>query len=342
MALKAKDIAKMTGVSAATVSLVLNNKPGVGARKRQEIINKIKELGCEHLLKDMPVVNGNIGFVVYKTIGRIIDESPFFTYILEGLNKSLKNYGYNLNFVYMDKSVNVQSQKSQLYTSDCKGFIIFGVEMKREDLQVFVDSGLPFVVLDNSFQDSDVDSVAINNSQGISKAMEYCYDMGHRKIGYIRCKERITSFDERYRAYKRRLKYLGLGYVPGYVCEVGYSEQEVRREIKTYLEKLADVPTVFIADNDFIACNAMQGMQELGYKIPEDISVIGFDDRPICQMMTPAVTTINVPKDAFGSSAVDILMEKMKRPRSYSVKMEIGTRLVERESVKQIGKSIDI
>ena len=99
MALKAKDIAKMTGVSAATVSLVLNNKPGVGARKRQEIINKIKELGCEHLLKDMPVVNGNIGFVVYKTIGRIIDESPFFTYILEGLNKSLKNYGYNLNFV---------------------------------------------------------------------------------------------------------------------------------------------------------------------------------------------------------------------------------------------------
>ena len=123
---------------------------------------------------------------------------------------------------------------------------------------------------------------------------------------------------------------------------MGYSEQEVRREIKTYLEKLADVPTVFIADNDFIACNAMQGMQELGYKIPEDISVIGFDDRPICQMMTPAVTTINVPKDAFGSSAVDILMEKMKRPRSYSVKMEIGTRLVERESVKQIGKSIDI
>ena len=333
MGIKAKDIAQMLGVSTATISLVLNNKPGVGEQKRQEIIEKIKELGCEHLLKDIPVINGNIGFVVYKTIARIIDESPFFTYILEGLNNSLNGYGYNLSFVYMNKNAGPEVQKNQLRTSDCKGFIIFGVEMKREDLQVFVDTGLPFVVLDNSFQDSDVDSVAINNSQGISKAMQYCYEMGHRRIGYIRCRDRITSFDERYRAYKRWLKYLGLSFDASWVCDVNYSEQEVRREIREYLAHHTVPPTVFIAENDFIACSALQGMQDLGYKVPDDISIIGFDDRPICQMMVPSVTTINVPKDAFGTSAVEILMGKMKSPRSYSVKMEIGTRLIERDSV---------
>ncbi len=99
MALRAKDIAEMLGVSTATVSLVLNNKPGVGDQKRQEIIEKIRELGCDYLLKDIPVTNGNIGFVVYKTIGKIVDESPFFNYILEGLNSSLTDYGYNLSFV---------------------------------------------------------------------------------------------------------------------------------------------------------------------------------------------------------------------------------------------------
>lgn len=336
MNLKAKDIAQMLGVSTATISLVLNNKPGVGEQKRQEIIEKIRELGCDHLLKDVPVINGNIGFVVYKTVGRIIDESPFFTYILEGLNNSLSGYGYNLSFVYMNKDTDVEIQKTQLRTSDCKGFIIFGVEMKRDDLQVFVDSGLPFVVLDNSFQDSDVDSVAINNSQGISKVMQYCYEMGHRRIGYIRCRDRITSFEERYRAYKRWLGYLGLPFDESIVCDVDYSEQMVRRGIKEYLENINTPPTVFVAENDFLACSALQGIQDFGYRVPEDISVIGFDDRPICQMMVPAVTTVNVPKDAFGASAVEMLMAKMKTARSYSLKTEIGTRLIERESVRKI------
>lgn len=336
MTLRAKDIAEMLGVSTATVSLVLNNKPGVGEQKRQEIIKKINELGCEHLLKGMPVMNGNIGFVVYKRIGKIIDESPFFTYILEGLNHSLSKYGYNLNFVYMNKNTQKDVLMTQLRSADCKGIIIFGVEMRREDLDVFIETGLPFVVLDNSFQDSDVDSVAVNNSQGISKAMQYCFDMGHRNIGYLRCRDRITSFDERYRAYKRWLKYLGLPFKEENVCDVNYSEHEVRESIVEYLQKTEDIPTVFIAENDFIACNALQGIQEMGFRVPEDISVIGFDDRPVCQMVAPAVTTVNIPKKAFGSCAVDLLIAKINNPREYSVKIEIGTKLVERESVKKI------
>lgn len=334
MALKAKDIAEMLGVSTATISLVLNNKPGVGEKKRQEIIEKIRELGCSHMLKDISATSGNVGFVVYKSIGKIIDESPFFTYILEGINKSLNENGYKLSFVYMNRDTDREVQKSQLQAAECKGLIIFGVEMKREDLQIFIDTGLPFVVLDNSFQDSDVDSVAINNSQGISKAMQYCYDMGHRNIGYIRCRERITSFDERYRAYRRWMEFLGLHFKEENICDVGYSEQSIRDEIKEYLRRKIEVPSVFIAENDFIACNAIKGLQEFGLKVPEDVSVVGFDDRPICQMIVPAVTTINVPKNAFGSSAATLLIEKIKNPREYSMKLEIGTKLVIRDSVK--------
>lgn len=336
MSLRAKDIAEILGVSTATVSLVLNNRPGVSEQKRQEILEKIKELDCEHLLREMPVYGGTIGFVVYKTVEKIIDESPFFAYILEGINGALHEHRYNLTFIYMNRRTKEETQKKQLQTSDCKGFIIFGVEMDREDLQVFIDTGLPFVVLDNSFQDSDVDSVAINNSQGVSKAMQYAYDMGHREIGYIKCKERITSFDERFRAYKRWLRYLGLPFQENYVCEVNYSEIDVRREVKKYLENEKEVPTIFLAENDFIACNAMQGMQELGYQIPEQISIIGFDDRPICQMMRPTVTTVSISKAAFGRTAVELLMDKMMSQRNYSMKTEIGTKLLVRSSVKKI------
>lgn len=338
MGLRAKDIAEILGVSTATVSLVLNNKPGVGEQKRQEIIGKIKELGCGHLLKETSVHSGSIGFVVYKAVEKIIDESPFFAYILEGINGALSEYGYSLNFIYMNRKTDVETQRVQILNSDCKGFVIFGVEMCREDLQVFIDTGLPFVVLDNSFQDSDVDSVAINNSQGISKAMQYAFEMGHREIGYIRCRERITSFDERYQSYRRWLEHLKLPLVEEYIYDVDYSEKGVRRGVKEALKAAEKIPTIFLAENDFIACNAMQGMQELGYQVPEQISVIGFDDRPICQMVRPRVTTINVPKDAFGRAAVELLMDKMKNGRNYSMKTEIGTKLLVRDSVKKINR----
>ena len=336
MGLRAKDIAEMLGVSTATVSLVLNNKPGVGEQKRQEIIGKIRELGCDYLLKDIPSVKGNIGFVVYKTIGKIIDESPFFTYILEGLNRRLTEYGYNLSFVYMNGSTPTEQQELQLRSSDCRGFLIFGVEMKREELQVFIDTGLPFVVLDNSFQDSDVDSVAINNFQGISKAMQYAYEMGHRRIGYIRCRERITSFRERFSAYKYWMNRLRLKVREEDVWDVSYGEQEIRNEIGGCLAERETLPTIFLAENDFIACNAIRGMQEHGYDVPGQISVIGFDDRPVCQIMSPAVTTVNVPKNAFGAASVDLLMDKLQNPKEYSMKMEVGTRLVVRDSVRKV------
>lgn len=341
MALRAKDIAEMLGVSTAAVSLVLNNKPGVGEQKRQKIIQKIRELGCDYMLKDLPVNRGHIGFVVYKKSGQIIDESPFFTYILEGINTSITNYGYNLNFIYLNEDMSLQLQGSQLKTANCEGFIIFGVEMKREDLQVFIDSGLPFSVLDNAFQESDVDSVAINNMQGTSKAIQYLYDMGHRNIGYVRCKVRINSFEERYAEYKKRMKLLGLKVQEEHVIEVGYSEMEVRRGIAEYLERVKnkkskEIPTAFFAENDFIACGAMMEMQTLGYKVPDDFSLVGFDDRPISQMMQPKLTTVNVPKDIFGPAAVDLLLSKMKAGREQSIKLEIGTNLVVRESVKKL------
>lgn len=338
MPLKAKDIAEMLGVSAATVSLVLNNKPGVGERRRQEIIQKIKELDCGFMLKDSHVNNGTIGFVVYKRNGQIIDESPFFTYILEGINHSISKYGYNLNFIYLNKNMPKEEQEQLLWAGNCKGLILFAVEMQYDDLQLFKDSGLPFVVLDNSFQENDVDAVAINNVQGTAKAIAHLCDMGHEEIGYIRSRVRINSFEERYNTFKQQLKKYGLGFKKEYLVDVGYSESEVMQDVKAYLADSGSVPTAFFAENDFIGCNAVRAIQEAGYRVPEDMSVIGFDDRPICTVIKPSLTTVNVPKDIFGPTAVDLLISKIEKNREQSLKVEVGTNLIRRESVKLLEK----
>ena len=336
MALKAKDIAEMIGVSTATVSLVLNNKPGVGELRRQEIIRKIKELGCEYMLKENVMNSGSIGFVVYKRRGNIVNESPFFTCILEGINYSVSKYGYHLNFIYLDKKMSLEEQECLLGNAHCKGLIIFAVEMQYEDLAVFKESGLPFVVLDNSFQENDIDAVAINNTQGTSKALLHLYEMGHRDIGYLRSKVRINSFDERYMVYKNQLKRLGLAFNREYEVDVGYSENEVKQGILNYLKSNSKHPTAFFAENDLIGCSAIHGIQEAGLSVPDDISVVGFDDRPISEVVKPGLTTINVPKNIFGPAAVDLLISKMEKAREQSIKIEVGTNLIIRESVKKL------
>jgi len=335
MAMKAKDIAELLNVSTATVSIVLNNKPGVSNETREIVISKIRELGCEYLLKNLSVTEkGTIGFVVYKRYGKIIEESPFFTYTLESINNSLQKYGYGLKFVYINKGSSQEEIEFQLHESGCEGFIVYAVEMNDADLDLFTNIRLPFVLLDNSFQARDVDCVAINNIQGTSKAIRHLYRMGHRKIGYIKCTIPINSFKERYKEYTYQIQSLGLEYKDEYILNVGYSENEVLEAVQDYL-KTADMPTAFFADNDLLGCFAMQALKQHGYSIPEDISIVGFDDRPVCKLVEPQLSTIAVPLDLFGPSAVELLVTKIKKPRTQSLKVDIGTNFVERGSVSR-------
>ncbi|MGL6201001.1 MAG: LacI family DNA-binding transcriptional regulator [Lachnospiraceae bacterium] len=336
MSMKGKDIARMIGVSPATVSLVLNNRPGVSDKKRAEIIRKIKELNCGYMLKDELIDNGNIGFVVYKREGSIVDESPFFNYLLEGITDTVRKYGYNLNFIYVNKQMPLEEQKRQMESVKCKGVIIYAVEMFYDDLNIFKQTGIPFVILDNSFRENDVDAVAINNVQGTNKALLHLFNMGHKRIGYIKSKVVINSFIERYAAFEQALNEKGFVFDNNDLIEVGYSEREVKHDTLAYIEKNNNFPTAFFAENDLIGCNAVLAFKEAGIGVPDDISVIGFDDRPICTMIEPQLTTIEVPKHILGPQAVELLISKMDYGRDYSVKVEVGTKLVIRKSVKDL------
>lgn len=341
MALKNKDIAELLGVSTATVSIVVNNKPGVSDKKRKEILDKIHQMGCDYLIRDeKKETKGAIGFIVYKNMGRIIDESPFFTYILEGITNSANGYGYQLKFIYLNNEMSEKEIIYQVKEANCDGMIIFGTEMQRENLQIFIDLGIPFCILDNSFQESDVDCVSINNTQGIHKAIQLLYTNGHQNIGYIKSKVRVNSFEERQHIFEECMNQLGLPYLPEQIVEIGYSELEAKEGIKEYLRNTTNPPTAFFVENDFLACNVMQGMQELGYQIPNDFSIVGFDDRPIAQLYSPRLTTINVPKNLFGPAAVNLLIDRIEKKRMNSMKIMIGTNLIERESVRCINKTI--
>lgn len=332
MPLKVKDIAKMLGVSSATVSMVLNNRTGISEERRKQVIDKIKELNCEHLLKNINDAKKNIGFVVYKRHGDIIGESPFFTLLIQSVSSRLRTLNFNLIFIHLDVD-NYKNQIEEIKNTDCYGLIIFAAEAFYEDLEIFKNIGLPFVILDNNFIEEDCDTVCINNQSGVYKSVKYLYELGHRKIGYIKSKTVITSFTERINTFYKVMANLSLKVFESGIFSLRYSEIGAYEDMKSILSKNKLIPTALIADNDLLAYAAMCAIQESGYNVPKDVSIIGFDDRPICVNTSPKMTTISVPKDIFGIAAVDLLVNKIEKgSQYYRLKIEVGTDLIIRES----------
>lgn len=342
MSLKAKDIAQMLGVSTATVSLVINNKPGVSDWKRQEIKDKIRELGCEHLLKnasepDTPaVVRNSVGFVVFKKSGCMVDEFPFFAKYLEKAAKTLKKEGYHLDVLYFTEDMDLQEKEKQLQSGGYQGFLVLGTEMEAADLEIFERTGAAVCVMDQSFRRRDVDSVSVNYAQGVEKAVQYLAQKGFHKIGYVRSKIRINNFKECFRCFRDSVEDAGLEWDDHAVVEIGYSEMEAVEDMRSYLqmnrEQLAEV---YFAENDALACAVIQALQEEGYQVPEDISVIGFENRKIARIVRPRLTTIDVEKDGFGRAAAELLINRMEGGHFRAVKIQLGTELIERDSVRK-------
>ena len=132
----------------------------------------------------------------------------------------------------------------------------------------------------------------------------YLIQKGHRKIGYLKGKFRIKAFRSREVGYRTAMKKGNCQMNTDYIVELSTTMNGAYKDMKQYLEKEPEMPTAFFADNDMIALGAMKALQEMGYKIPQDISIIGFDDLPFSEISNPPLTTLRVPKQEMGRLAV--------------------------------------
>lgn len=330
----AREFAKLINVSPSTVSMVINNRPGISEERRKQVLALLKEHGCEHLLK--ATGGKNIGFVVYKNSGDILGEAPFFQLLMESVSMAVQDRGYNLLFMQVVKDASIDEQVRVVQGNNCAGLIIFATEAEENDMAFFRSLGTPFVILDNDFSDEGASSVCINNRQGILLAMRHLHRIGHRNIGYIHSRAEIHSFRSRFAVYREQMERWGYAVTNDCVAGVSYSEIGSRRDMLEWLKAHPGgdaIPTAFVADNDLLAYGVVGALKEFGLRVPEDVSVIGFDDRPVCMLCEPTLSTIAVPRDAFGSAAVELLGWQLEGKSELSYKIEVGVKLENRESV---------
>lgn len=343
--MKAKELAREIGVSEATMSLVLNGKPGISSKTREKVVQRIRELGYADMLRPVREEQTGsageiVGFVNYKNQGELLGLNSFFPLILDGIEEVVRENGCSLTIINIERE-KVREQISFIREAGCAGFVLFATEMQEEDLKPFLDLQIPFVILDNQFPGETIDTVEINNGQGTYLAAKLLYKQGHRRIGYLSSGLNIRSFLERQNRATDALRMLGCDTPGNYVYRVGYPHETAECGMMDVLQSTqkADLPTAFLADNDLVAVGAMRAMKNMGYRIPDDFSVIGYDDRPICSMVSPKLTTVQVPRAYFGRMAMEKLIRKIRENSYYAVTLQLNGALIERETVRQLQAS---
>ncbi|MDF2614618.1 MAG: transcriptional regulator, LacI family [Clostridia bacterium] len=327
-----REISKITGFSPATVSNALSGKRGVNKETAEKILQVAKDRGYINETKIT-----NIKFVIYKKSGEIISDTPFFSSLIEGVEMESRASGYKTIICNLDRSSDEFDQLlEQILNDSTSGILLLATELNEEEVRVFEKASSPVVVVDSWYGKLNFDSVLINSTDSVHNAVEYLISKGHHEIGYLRGEFRIKNFSYRAQGYKRALVQKRIPINEDYQVTLRPTMDGAYRDMDKYLKKNPKLPSAFVADNDIIALAAIKALKQHGYRIPQDISIIGFDDLPFCGISSPSLTTIRVFKQDMGRMAVKRLIDKMQNGSAIHTKTEICTEFIQRDSVRDL------
>ncbi len=335
MGITAKELAKKLNLSAAAVSMALNKKPGVSTATRQLVLDAAEKYGYDFTrISEKHSTTGSIYFVLYKKHGTIVADTPFFSQVAEGISLACKKHGYKLNisYVYEDEDT-LRQQIEDIQYSDCCGIILLGTEMEPENLKPFLELPIPLVLLDAYFETISCDCVLINNNQGAYLATRHLIRKCKKQPGYLRSAYRISNFSERASGFYNAVRSAGMSASKCIVHSLTPSMEGAYADMTELLESGEELASCYFADNDLIAVGAMKALKQKGYRIPEDISIVGFDNLPIGSVIEPNLSTIHVPKQYMGKIALERLLSRMQDCAQPPVKTEVSTTLIKRRTV---------
>ncbi len=337
MNIKVKDLADQLNLSPSTVSMVLNNRPGISEATRNKVREALKELGYSSQLPGEAAENNNILFLVYRKHGVTPGATPYFSQlfseIIEGVESQVKARGFNLMISYIDEKT-ITEEVKKLNLGNVKGILVLATEMKEEHIAVFSDIKVPILIMDNYMHSKDINCITINNEKGVYEAIRHFKEMGHTRIGYLHIVENANNFNERYYGFLKEMDCSKLEVERENIIEIETEGGDaVYQELKHKLSGRNNLPTAFFADNDIIAMCAMRVFREFGYEIPGDISIIGFDNMNLSEMLDPPLTTIQIPKHEMGVIAANTMID-INEDTEGIMKIEVGTKLIVRNSVK--------
>jgi LacI family transcriptional regulator len=333
-----KDIANIVGVSCTTVSNVIHGKAGrVSAETISRINDAIDQLGyvpnmsARSLVSSSSKVIGMISHLTANTKETII-EDPFHSTFIGTIEKILRENGYYLMLRAVD---NTAEMVSFLRNWNVDGLLFTGV-FQDEFYDALSSLDIPIVLIDSYVPASKMCNIGLEDFNGGYTATRYLIGKGHRSIAFASPTIKTRGVvSERFLGYKQALSEASIPFRPELVFEQEL-DTETTIELGRKLSQRNDITAVF-ATADILAAGIMAGIQQSGKRIPDDFSVIGFDDINLCRLISPTMTTIHQDAPYKGQLAVNFLIDLLNHHHMERREVILPIHLVERESVRTLG-----
>ena len=326
------DVAKYAGVSSATVSKVLNNYPNISEQTRSKV-----DAAIEHLMYRPNVVARGLAKKRSWTIGIFLNNSftnPFVAELLLGAKQSLANSGYDL--IYLSMILNDPSYCfiRHCHSRNVDGILVFGIDKDNPQLRELVSHELPSMFIDTELLGRRAGYITADNQNGIIAAVAHLVELGHRNIAFISGEFGYVAGRGRFEGYQQGLRKFGLPYYTNYI-EFGHFTKDGGYAAMRSILQLPERPTAVICTSDLMAIGAINAIHDYGLQVPNDMSVIGFDDTAYAQIVKPSLTTVNQNIPSIGARAVRSLIEMIETP-DYSPPVLIEpVKLIIRESTSR-------
>ncbi|MGV8983361.1 LacI family DNA-binding transcriptional regulator [Clostridium sp.] len=338
------DIAKIAGVSRSTVSRVINNYTNVPEETRKRIQQIIKENNyVPHASARMlaGAKNRVIGlFIIDMKVdsgGKQVTASSYFSPFLGSVIDNASKLGYNVLVSIVSKQKDYKKVKETFYNKTISGGIFIGEKNGESEIKDIIRSGYRVALLDQSVKlDEEVYSKCIivnaDNYRGAYKATNYLIELGHSRIAHIIGISENLSGIERLDAYKKALTDAGIPIKNNLIIKGDFTISGGYNATKKLLQK--EIPTAIFCGNDNMAIGALQAIQEANLKVPEDISIVGFDDIEVARFLTPSLTTVKMDLLEMASIATNTLITSIENNSNFSANYILPIDLIQRNSCK--------
>ena len=334
MKLRMRDIAERAHVSPATVSNALNGRGGVSKAVQEQIIDLAREMGYQSSCEAKKSAR-HVRMIIYKSHGEVVCDTAFFAELTESIQMECKQVGLELliSHIHAREDADCAAQIHAFAKEECAGIILLGTEMNAEELKAFAHFQSPLIVLDNLFRFERVHSVVMNNVEAGYLAAQTLYRAGHRRIEHITSSVTFNNVADRMLGFREGLKQHGVSLTDEQIWSVHPTISGAYEDMKRLIRERQTMPEAFFAANDLIAIGCMRAIAEAGYRIPEDVSIIGMDDTSVCLACTPQLSTIRVFRKELGVTVIRTLLSLIERDMPCAVKTEIGVSVIMRDSV---------
>lgn len=329
-----KDIAKAAGVSHTTVSRALNDNPLIKLETRKKIQQLAKELNYVPNFNAKSLVNQkNYMIGLFFSSIQQGTSSSFLVDVITGI-QSVLDESYSLSVKGIDEILHLENINFQRYD----GIIIMSQSDTDDHFITYVQQqSIPFVVLNRPVDDSRIINVLANDAEGVMTAVDYAIKKGHQEIGYIGGKDSFRSSNERKRGLTDSMTKHQLTIREEYFFQGDYSIESGFEEMKKLLS-LPQRPSLVVCANDDMAVGSLRAITEAGLRVPQDISLIGFDDNLFVAYLTPPLTTVHKPIKKISQTGIYLLLDLIEGKPVSETQVRIATSLKIRDSVAALTK----